>query len=123
MTSPERRSLKVSTAVHSRVHQLATELGASADEAIRLLVDSSTVRLPLSTRQHERWTAYADAAGIPLDQWITQRVEAAIQYGTDQGTMADVLRHVRALTAHAGLTPSPAPRSRPRFPLAPPKGE
>lgn len=104
MNSPAgRKSLKVSTGVHSAVHRLATELGANADEAIRLLVDPSTVRLPLSTAQHERWTAYADANGIPLAEWITQRVEAAIQFGTDQGTMALVLDHVRALARHAGV--------------------
>ena len=111
---PARKTFKVSTDVHSRVHQLATDLGASADEAIRLLVDPSTVRLPLSTAQHERWTAYAEAAGIPLAEWITHRVEAAIQYGTDQGTMAVVLQHVRALTAHAGIDVT---RAAPRRPL------
>jgi hypothetical protein len=82
---------------------VASELGASAHEAIRLLVDPSTVCLPLSTEQHARWTRYAEAGGIPLAQWVEQRVEAAIQFGTDQGTMAEVLRHVRALTAHAGI--------------------
>lgn len=104
----DRRSLKVSTPVHSAVHHLATQLGKSADEAIRLLVDPSTVRLPLSTTQHERWTAYAQASGIPLADWITQRVEAAIQYGSDPGTMHLVLKHVRALAEHAGLDPVPA---------------
>ena len=108
MTDPtERKSLKVSPDVHSRVHQLATELGASAQGAIQILMDPSTVRLPLSTTQHERWTRYADAAGIPLAEWITHRVEAAIQYGTDQGTMAEVLRIVRTLAA--ARTPA-APR-------------
>ncbi len=112
MTDPtERKSLKVSPSVHSRVHQLATELGASAHEAIRVLTDESTVRIPLSTTQHTRWTAYADAAGVPLAEWVTQRVEAAIQYGTDQGTMAEVLKHVRALVrARATAPPPPAAR-------------
>lgn len=96
---PARKSFKVSTDVHSRVHQLAGQLGASADEAIRLLVDESTIRLPLSPVQYEKWHAYAAAAGIPLAEWITHRVEAAIQYGTDQGTMAEVLKHVRTLVA------------------------
>jgi hypothetical protein len=104
MTDPtERKSLKVSAPVHQRVHQVANDLGASAHEAIRLLVDPSTVCLPLSTQQHERWTRYAEAAGIPLAEWITHRVEAAIQYGTDQGTMAEVLRLTRALAQRAGV--------------------
>ncbi len=100
-----RKSVKVSTEVHSRVHQLATELGANADEAIRLLVDPSTVRLPLSPEQHARWTAYADASGIPLATWIEHRIEAAIQYGTDQGTMAEVLKHTRLLVARTAPKP------------------
>lgn len=98
--TPARRSVKLSTPVHSAVHQLATQLGKSADEAVRLLVDPSTVRLPLSTTQHQRWTSYADAAGVPLADWITQRIEAAIQYGSDPGTMHLVLDHVRALALH-----------------------
>jgi hypothetical protein len=89
----------VSTPVHSRVHQLAAQLGSSADEAIRVLTDESTVRLPLSPEQYERWHAYAAAAGIPLADWITHRIEAAIQYGTDQGTMGEVLKGVRVLLA------------------------
>lgn len=107
---PARRSLKVSTDVHSRVHQLATQLGASADEAIRLLTDASTVRLPLSTVQHEKWTRYAEAAGIPLAEWIIHRVEAAIQYGTDQGTMTEVLKLTRVLVAR---TAPPKPKESP----------
>jgi len=110
---PERKSLKVSPDVHLAVHQLATQLGASAQEAIRLLVDPSTVRLPLSTEQHERWTSYAEASGVPLDQWITYRIEAAIQYGTDQGTMAEVLKGVRTLLTRT------APPPPPRRPLKP----
>lgn len=114
-TPPERKSLKVSTDVHSRVHQLATELGESAQGAIRVLTDPSTVRLPLSTTQHERWTAYAQAAGIPLAAWIEQRVEAAIQYGTDPGTMHLVLDTVRALAREAGVTVRRStPRTKPK---------
>lgn len=105
--SAGRKSLKVSTPVHSRVHRLATELGASADEAIRLLTDESTVRLPLSPEQYEKWHAYAAAAGLPLATWVEQRIEAAIQYGTDQGTMAEVLKHVRTLVAR---TAPPKPK-------------
>lgn len=106
-----RKTFKVSTDVHSAVHRLATTLGASADEAIRLLVDPSTVRLPLSTEQHATWTRYADAAGIPLAEWITHRVEAAIQYGTDQGTMTEVLKGVRVLLARtAPSKPKPKPK-------------
>jgi predicted HicB family RNase H-like nuclease len=110
---PDRKSLKVSTRVHSRVHQVASELSTSAAEAIGLLVDPSTVCLPLSPEQHARWTRYAEASGISLAEWITHRVEAAIQYGTDQGTMAEVLKGVRALLART------APPPPPRRPLKP----
>lgn len=110
MTNPtDRKSLKVSTPVHARVHQVASELGRSAHEAIGLLVDPSTVCLPLSPEQHAEWTRYAEASGIPLAEWITHRIEAAIQYGTDQGTMIEVLRHVRTLVARTA-PPPPAPR-------------
>lgn len=110
---PDRKSLKVSTRVHSRVHQVASELSTSAAEAIGLLVDPSTVCLPLSPEQHEKWTSYAEASGIPLAEWITHRIEAAIQYGTDQGTMIEVLKGVRTLLARS------APPPPPRRPLKP----
>lgn len=115
--SPARRSVKLSTPVHSAVHRLATELGKSADAAVQMLLDPSTVRLPLSTTQHERWTSYADAAGVSLAEWITLRVEAAIQYGSDPGTMHLVLDHVRALALHAEIQVRRTPARK-----TPPKG-
>jgi hypothetical protein len=112
---PERKSIKVSKGVHSRVYEVADSLGASAHEAIRILTDPSTVCLPLSTPQHERWNAYAEAAGIPLAAWIEQRVEAAIQYGSDPGTMHLVLDTVRALAREAGVTVRRStPRTKPK---------
>ena len=110
MTNPtDRKSVKLSTGVHSAVHRLAQELGASADEAIRLLVDESTVRLPLSPKQHARWTAHAQAAGVPLAEWVTQRIEASILHSE---TLDQVFYRVDMLCRHAGLT-GPAASARP----------
>ena len=101
--SPGRKSLKVSTPVHSAVHDLATRLGKTANEAISLLVDESTVRLPLSTEQHARWTAVAQAAGLPLPEWIMQQCEAGIRYGGGE-TIVQIFRRVDMLCHHFGLT-------------------
>lgn len=105
MTAPvERRNIKVSPEVHARIYRLAEQLGcASADQAIDRLFGKSAVVLSLTDVQHERWQAYADAAGVPLDQWVVLRCEAAMQYGTDKGSIGMVLDHVRALTQAAGI--------------------
>ena len=101
---PDRKSLKVSTRVHSRVHQVASELSTSAAEAIGLLVDPSTVCLPLSPEQHERWTAYAEASGIPLAEWITHRIEAAII----ERHAVDGRREIEHLPEIVEIVPAPA---------------
>jgi hypothetical protein len=102
-------TVKVSTDVHSRVRRLASELGASADEAIRLLVDPSTVRLPLSPEQHARWTAHARAAGLPLADWVAHQVEAVLTFGP-QETINQIFYRVDALARSAGVTPPAPPR-------------
>lgn len=96
-------TVQVSPPVHRAVHTLATQLGTSADGALQAVLDPCTIRVRVSGGQYERWHAYASAAGIPLDKWIEHRVEAAIQYGTDQGTMAEVLKHVRTLVQRTAV--------------------
>lgn len=108
--SPGRKSLKVSTPVHSAVHELAAQLGKSADDAIAALVDPSTVRLPLSPQQHQRWTAVSQAAGLSLTDWIIQQCEAGIRYGGAE-TFNQIFRRVDMLVRHFGIEqPPPPPR-------------
>ena len=99
----KRRTIQVSEETHGRIHDLAERLDITADEAVRRLFDMSAVPLHLSDCQRQRWQAYADASGVSLAQWIILRVEAAIQYGCDQGSMHIALDHLRALTAHHGV--------------------
>jgi hypothetical protein len=115
MTAPdERKSMRVSPEVHALVSHLATKLDCSADEALRHLFHEATVRLDLTDVQRERWQAYADASGVSLAEWIVLRVEAAIQYGCDPGSMHIALDHLRALTAHHGITVKRTQPPRPR---------
>lgn len=121
MSAPvERKSIKVSPEIHEAVHRLSTAHGVSADETIRSLLNVSTVapRLPLylSEGQLARWSAYAEAAGMSVEDWVVARVEAAIQYGIDPGTMHDVLKYVRALTRHAGISVHRRPLKQPPAP-------
>lgn len=100
MTSPsERKTMQVSTDVHASVYELAQELGLTADGVLRRLLDKSSVHIPLSGVQRERWEKAAQFAGVPLDQFIVLRVEAALEYGTDPGTMRLIYDHVRTISA------------------------
>lgn len=107
MTSPpDTKTVRVSRQTHAALHDLANRLSGragTADEAIQYLLGMSAVRVPVTDTQRARWAEYAKASGISLAQWVTLRVEAAIQYGNDPGTMHIVLDHVRALAAHAGI--------------------
>lgn len=100
MTTPSQKTLKVSPETHGFVHDLAQKMGVSADEAIRHIMGISTVRVPVSTEQHNRWNAAARDAGVTVAQWITLRVEAALQYGDDQSTIHQTWETVVRIANH-----------------------
>lgn len=80
---------------------MAVRMDSNADEVLRNLLSGTHVHL--SKNQRSKWTAYADASGVSLSDWIKLRVEAAIQYGTDPGTMHAALDHLKAITQHLGI--------------------
>jgi hypothetical protein len=102
-TPTDSKTIRVSNETHKRLMSLAADINGTADDALSHLLGLSTVRVPVSEVQRERWTAYANAQGVSIAEWVKLRVEAAIQYGTDQGTMHVVLDHVRALASAAGV--------------------
>lgn len=111
MTSPVTyKTLKVSPETHQQVHDLAAKLGGSADDALAYLLSASTVRVPVSDIQRERWNQAAHADGMPLAEFVKMRVEAAIAYGADQYGLTLIFEHVQALTKAAGVLPIRAPR-------------
>lgn len=116
--SPLTKSLKVSAETHQRIHDLAVRLETTADGALNHLLGISSVRVPLSDVQRTRWQAYADASGVSLAAWIMLRVEAAMQYGHDPGTMHLVLATVRAIADAEGVTVPRGPVPRPPAPPA-----
>lgn len=107
MTAPvQYKTIKVSAETHRQIHDLAARLGGSADDALGHLLDASTIRVPVSDIQRERWSGAAAHAGVSLPEFIRMRVEAALTYGTDPGTLNMIYRDVHALCIANGITPT-----------------
>lgn len=99
------KSLRVSTEVHERVMAIADERGWSVDMVIRHLTDESTLRIQMMPGQHVRWEEGAAAAGMPLPVWVVARVEAAMHYGSDRGTIESLYEDVKQIKQHFGIAP------------------
>lgn len=97
------KSLRVSTEVHERVMALADERGCSVDMAVRHLTDESTLRIPMMPGQRDRWAKAAAATGMPLPVWAVARVEAALHYGSDRGTIEKLYTDVKRIKQHFGI--------------------
>lgn len=113
---PEYKTIKVSPEVHRKIHTMANDLNTSADGAIAFLLGTSTVRVPVSDVQRERWKTAADAAGVTLAEFVVLRVESAIQYTGDPQALKTLYDHVFAIAYHHGITPvraAPLPRQVP----------
>lgn len=114
MTAPvDNKTIKVSPEVHRRIHNIAAKLNTSADGAIAFLLGDSTVRVPVSEEQRERWNAAAETVGVPVEEFVKLRVEAAIQYTGDPQALRSIYDHVFAVAYHMGITPvrsAPLPR-------------
>jgi hypothetical protein len=90
----ETKTLRVSVETHAEVHALADKLKGSADDALQHLLGMSTVRVPLSEQQRDRWIQKATEIGVTLPEFVKLRVEAAIQFGADPGTLHGIYQRV-----------------------------
>lgn len=98
MTTPDTtKTIRVSPETHRRIFDLAERLGGTADEALARLLDESTVRIQLSETQRKRWSEAANGIGVSIPEFAMLRVEAALQFGTDPGTMQLIYNDVRRL--------------------------
>jgi hypothetical protein len=108
---PNTKQLRVSLDVHERVMRLATGIKGTADDALRALLGMSTVRVPVTDIQRARWAEAAAEAGVSLEDFVEMRVEAALAFGFDPGTLGLIYERVNALARHAGI---PAPNRQER---------
>lgn len=119
------KTVRVSHDTWSRLGKLAERLNGSADDAIRFLLNRDMVRIPLTPERRERWERSAKEAGFPLDEHVAAVMESAVMYGTDRGTMAELLSAVQEIRGRlrridARLHPSTEPESRRIPPYTPP---
>lgn len=110
MTAPiDRMSIKVTPEVHRLVHDLAANLQCTANDAIAHLAGSSTVRVPVTEVEYERWKAAADSRGLRVDEWVKLRVEAALMIDMDPGMLSRNLQslnsNMNAIARRIGLIP------------------
>lgn len=76
---------------------------SSVDELIASLIGMSTIRVPVSDIQRHRWEIAAQNAGLTIEQFVTMRVEAALTFGTDPGTLRLIYNEVKAI--RTGVAP------------------
>lgn len=86
---------------------LVDERGQNVDTVLRHLTDDSTVRIPMMPGQATRWHAAAEEAGMPLPVWVVARVESAMHYGADRGTIERLYDDVRQIKEHFGIGRTP----------------
>ncbi|NUR38805.1 MAG: hypothetical protein HOV73_01795 [Streptomyces sp.] len=103
MTSPTNdKTARVSPQNHAQLLRIAAGINGTVDDAIGFLLGESTVRVPLSDIQRGRWEIAAERAGVSLEQFVTMRVEAAIQYGGDPQGFQKLHDQIHALAMALG---------------------
>lgn len=110
-TEPPTKTIRVSAQTHMAVHRLADDLKGTAEDALQHLMGATTVRIPVSEGQRIRWAQAAEAAGMPLEEFVAARVESAVQFGCDQQLVRQIHQMCMALVHHTGAPPvkPPAP--------------
>lgn len=107
-TQDATKSVRVSAELHARLSRLADGLGGTMGDAIEWLLAPGMVRVPCTPEQKERWAAAAKANGMPVSEFVTARVEGALQYGADPGALRRIHDMTLALVKAAGIIPNPS---------------
>jgi hypothetical protein len=109
--NPNTKTVRVGFDTHQALHDLAHQINGTADDAIRHLLGLSTVRVPVSEIQRQRWIAAARDAGVSVHEFVKMRVEAAIQFGADPTGLQTVYEHVRGIARALNLRQVPSTQS------------
>jgi hypothetical protein len=108
-TQGDYKSVRVSPEIHERLQRLSAGLNnANMNDTIAWLLSPSMVRVNLTPEQLERWKRSAQATGQNINAFVESRVEAALMYGADPGTLRRVHDMVYSLTRVAGIIPQAA---------------
>lgn len=102
-TNSGTKTIRVSLETHKTLMDLADRLDGSADDALSHLLGSSTVRVPVSDIQRDRWSKAAHGAGVSLPEFVKMRVEAALQWGGDPGVLGTIYDQVIKICQHTGM--------------------
>lgn len=106
MTAPiESKSAKFSPEVHAEILRVAREIGGTMDDALRHVLGMSTIRVPVTDVQRERWTEAADVVGVTVEQFVLLRVESALYYNTTADAIYSIYTGVTELCRAEGLEP------------------
>jgi predicted transcriptional regulator len=107
-TQAATKTVRIPPELHARLDKLAVHINGSMADAIAWLFAPDMVRINVSPEQGERWRGAAAANGMPVHEFVTARVEAAIQYGADPGALRRVHDMVHALVRAQGIIPNPS---------------
>lgn len=96
-----RTSISVTKETNARLRAYMHKVHAnSMEEVMQHFLGEHVLRIPMNPTVYERWAAVADDAGYDLNQWVAQRVESAITFGSDPQTVVRALKVVLGEERH-----------------------
>jgi hypothetical protein len=82
MTTPDgTKQARLSADTHRELMELAAYLGGTADDALRHLIGLSTIRVPVTDIQRQRWNNAAAELGVSTEEFVRLRIETTLSTG------------------------------------------
>lgn len=106
---PANHTVRVTAEVHAKLTKLAAHLNGTVGDAVEWTLQPGVLRIALGDLRKQRWSEAAAANGMQLPEFVSARVEAAIQYGADPGGLRRTHDLVLALCKAQGVIPPQTP--------------